>query len=176
MTAMETVMSSILVSVSAITMGSGKPPRLSVEVVVVAAVGPSSGGLQHVVGRGLRLAGQGLGMVVLQPVLVAADALLHLGDGRVEGQVRVAAQALGGELLARRQRDRAVDPEGMALAADHHVGAAAVAVEVFADAGGDFVGDPRTQGLADVDVFAGDLDLHVKINAPEPGRCQSTAV
>jgi len=46
------------------------------------------------------------------------------------------------------------------------VPAAAVTIEVFADAGGNFVGDPRTQGLTDVDVLAGDLDLHEKINAP----------
>src|SRR5436190_713904 len=56
------------------------------------------------------------------------------------------------------------------------IGAAAFAVEIFADAGGDFVGDPRTQGLADVDVFAGDLDLHKSINAPGVGRCQPAVI
>ena len=50
--------------------------------------------------------------------------------------------------------------KAVAFAADDHVGAAAVAVEILADAGGEFVGDPRSQSLADVDVFAGDLDLH----------------
>ncbi len=87
--------------------------------------------------------------------------------------MRIAAQPVGGELLAGRQGDGAVHPERVALSADHHLGAPAVAIEVLADAGGEFVGDPRTQGLADVDVFAGDLDLHADINAPGAGRCQS---
>ena len=54
--------------------------------------------------------------------------------------------------------------------------AAAVAIKIFPDAGGEFVGDPRAQGLSDIDVFAGDLDLHEEINAPLAGWCQSTAV
>ena len=47
----------------------------------------------------------------------------------------------------------------MAVAADHHLGVAA-AVEILADAGDEFGGDPLTQGLADVDMFAGNLDFH----------------
>jgi hypothetical protein len=63
------------------------------------------------------------------------------------------------QLLARSQLDRAIDPEGEALLADHDLGVTA-AVEILADAQGDFVGDSRSQSLANVDMLAGDLDLH----------------
>jgi len=53
-----------------------------------------------------------------------------------------------------------------------NIGAAARAVDIFANAVGEFVGDPQTQGLSDIDVFAGDLDLHRLKNAPVSPWCQ----
>ena len=84
----------------------------------------------------------------------------------------VGAQSVTLQLLTRGERERAVDLEGVALSADHDVGAAAFAINVFANACGEFVRDPLTQGLSDIDMFAGDLDLHRTMNAPAPGWCQ----
>ena len=63
------------------------------------------------------------------------------------------------KVLAGGQGDGAVDPKAMAISADHDLGVPAAA-KVFADALQNFVGDPRSQGLANSDMFAGYLDLH----------------
>ena len=78
---------------------------------------------------------------------------------RRTASIGVAAQPVRRQLLARGQGDRTIDLEGAALSADDHVGAAA-AVEVLGDPGGEFVGNSRSQSLADIDMLAGDLDLH----------------
>jgi len=61
----------------------------------------------------------------------------------------------------------------MALSADHDIGGTALPVEIFPDAGGKFIGHPRTQRVADIDVFACDLYLHGPMNAPDVIRCQA---
>ena len=71
----------------------------------------------------------------------------------------VTARSMAKELLTRSQLYRTVGAEGVALLADDHVGGAA-AVKILADAQGDFVGDSRSQSLTNVDMLAGDLDLH----------------
>ena len=76
------------------------------------------------------------------------------------------------ELLTRSQLYRAIDTEGVAILADHDLGGAA-AIEVFPNAQGDFVGDSRSQSLTNVDMLAGDLDLHTEYNAPVQDGCQA---
>src|SRR6202041_1415987 len=101
-----------------------------------------------------------------------ADACFDLGQRLPESAVRVHAQAVALQLLARGEGDRAIYSEAMAVLRQHDVGVAA-AVEVFADAGENIVGDARHQRLPDSDVFAGNLDLHIVINAPGARWCQA---
>ncbi len=114
---------------------------------------------QHIEGGRLRrLGGRRHGMA-LQLVLVAPDAGLDLVQGRVERAVGVAAQAVTLQVLTRGQRDHTVHAKAVAFLADDHFSIAA-AIEIFSDTGQHLVGDPRSQGLPDVDMFAGNLNLH----------------
>ena len=49
----------------------------------------------------------------------------------------------------------------------------AASLEILPNTGLEFVADPLTQGLANIDMFAGDLHLHGVINAPERLGCQA---
>ena len=91
--------------------------------------------------------------MAFQLLFVTSDARFDLGQGGAEGAVRLAAKAVTLQSLAGGEVDPAIDAETVSLAADHDLGVAA-AFEIFADAGTDFVGDPRTQSLPDVDMFA----------------------
>ena len=65
-----------------------------------------------------------------------------LASGRVERAVGVAAQAVAVQALARGQGTTQSTRKLWPVAADDHVGVAA-ALEILADAGKEFVGDPR---------------------------------
>src|SRR3990167_11136569 len=110
--------------------------------------------------------------MTLQPPLVAPAPGLDLVQGQAEGRVGVGALAMALQHLAGIEPDGAIDLEVETILGDHDVGSAA-AVKILADGGGDVVRDPRTQGLPDVDVLAGDLNLHGHYNAPVGQRCQA---
>ena len=81
--------------------------------------------------------------------------------------MRVGSEALGGQLLARGERDGAIDPESTTFPADHHIGGAAFAVKVFGNVSREFVRNAGAEGFAHVDMFTGDLNLHELISAPD---------
>jgi len=149
---METVMAAISVSVSAMISGSGKFAGLAVEILVLAVVR----GLQDIVGRPSRLGGpRAWGWWSFSRFLVAADAPFAIFSmATSKARWAVAAQTLRGQLLAGRERHGAVHLEGMALAAHDHVGAAAVAIEIFADGGGKLRRRPASgRASPNVDMF-----------------------
>jgi hypothetical protein len=76
--------------------------------------------------------------MAFQASLVPPDPRVDLGQGRVERRVGVASGTVADQLLTRSQLYRAIDTEGKAILADHDLGGAA-AIEVFANAQGDFV-------------------------------------
>jgi hypothetical protein len=97
--------------------------------------------------------------MALEPPLVAADPALDLVEGGAEGGVGVHSQGVALQGLARREKDRAVHAEGMALAADDNISGAPTGKDP-ADGLVDLVDHPLPQGGSDVDMFSGDLNFH----------------
>src|SRR5690606_41230456 len=89
----------------------------------------------------LGLLGLRLEVMILEPALVAADAPLHPLTRGIEGRVGVSAHPLSLQVRPRSQGHGAIDLEGVALAADHHVGAAS-SLEFPPKARAEFAGDP----------------------------------
>jgi len=69
-------------------------------------------------------------MMVLEPALVATDALFDIVERTVEGLVGVAAEGMGDEGLPGGEADPAVRLEKISLLGDDDLGLAA-AVEIF---------------------------------------------
>ena len=103
--------------------------------------------------------------MALQLALVAANPGFDLGERRAESRMGVGSEPMALQILSGREGYVAVHAKAVAVATDHHLGVAA-AVEVLANAGDKFGGDPLTQGLADVDMFAGNLDFHTLSPVP----------
>ena len=95
----------------------------------------------------------GRAAVLLQPSLVAPEALLDALGGGVEALIGVLVPALALENDAGVEVDRAIAAEAGALALDGDVGVVA-AVDIFADAERHALFNATPQGLANIDALA----------------------